>query len=974
MVTPAIPPADDQQEDQMKKALALLALLTLAVRAAPALAQLQGGAVAGVVRDQQGAALPGATVTLSGADATRTFITTDDGRYRFLNVPPGTYRFDVTLQGFKSIIREQIVVVVGINVAIDFTLSLAAVAESITVTGESPIIDPKAMGTATNFTQNELSRVPNSRDPWALLRTVPGVVLDRVNIAGNETGQQSQFVSKGTRPQDTVWVLDGVVITDQAAAGASPTYFDYDAFDEIQISTAGNDIRQPTGGAGLNFVVKRGTNLWKGTLRGYFTSDDLEASNVPAELRQRGVTPATADHNDQITDYGFDVGGPIARDRAWIWGSWTEQDIRLIRQAGALVDRTLLKTSNVKANWQVTKRDMVSVLWFNGAKEKYGRAVGFEQLEPASARWNQGNFTPENRLPGLLKFEDSHTFGANLFVTAKYAYYATGFKLEPAGGMEAQAGRSTVLGQTFGSTLAQRFLRPQHTVAIDANRFATLGGAAHDLKIGGSYRRNDAYSQAIWPGNMILSWEVSATDRRARVFREGAGTNRIEQIGFYIGDTISTGRATIEVGTRFDRQWGAALPSSTQSNKGLPAVVPGIEFAGYEAPFTWNDLSPRAGVTWGLDDARRTIARASFNRQAGQISTGVVGFMNPTAAAGFADYRWADRNGDRFAQTEEVLLDQFLSSGGGFNRADPTAVRSANLIDPNLRAPKTTAIVAGLDRELMPNLAVQVSYSWTRTDDFTYTPLIGFAPADYVPGPAVTGRLPDGSNYSVPTFVPNAAKAAAVGNGRALTNYDGYYWTFHGVEAAVVKRMSNRWMLRAAGSYNNTREFYDQNPPRNNLGGPTRTDTNPLQAGPISFISAGSGAGDVFIHRKWQLNVNGAYGLPGDVEIAGNLFGQQGTPYPYFQAASLGADGVTRVIVTPELDTSRFDDVWNLDLRVAKHVRAGRLNVLITGDVFNVFNVATELNRQRNIASPVFGVLTQNLSPRILRVGVRIGF
>ena len=120
--------------------------------------------------------------------------------------------------------------------------------------------------------------------------------------------------------------------------------------------------------------------------------------------------------------------------------------------------------------------------------------------------------------------------------------------------------------------------------------------------------------------------------------------------------------------------------------------------------------------------------------------------------------------------------------------------------------------------------------------------------------------------------------------------------------------------------------------------------------------------------------MNGVYQLPGDVEVAGNLFAQQGTPFPYFRSTGLGVDGVSRVIVTPELDTVRFDDVWNLDLRAAKNVRSGRMSVQITADVFNVFNANTELNRQRNIAAPVFAVLTQNLSPRILRVGLRVGF
>ena len=186
-----------------------------------------------------------------------------------------------------------------------------------------------------------------------------------------------------------MWNLDGVNITDMAAIGASPTYFDYDAFQEIQISTSGNDIRQPTGGVGLNFVTKRGTNQYHGTLRSYFTHEDLGWSNVPDELASpapnylaagvRPVTPETANHNKQISDYGFDIGGPILKDRLWFWGSYGKQDIRLVRATPTtlpLIDKTLLKDYNMKVNWQASKSDMISVLWFNGAKEKFNRAPG----------------------------------------------------------------------------------------------------------------------------------------------------------------------------------------------------------------------------------------------------------------------------------------------------------------------------------------------------------------------------------------------------------------------------------------------------------------------------------------------------------------------------------------------------------------------------------------------------------------------
>ena len=180
---------------------------------------------------------------------------------------------------------------VGKSVELPMTLKIASVAETITVSGESPVIDTKATGTATNFTADELTKIPTSRDPFALMRSVPGVLVDRVNIGGNETGQQSNFASKGTRPQDAVWTMDGINITDMAATGASPSYYNYDNFEEIQVSTAGQDIKQPTGGMGLNLVVKRGTNQFHGGVRGYFDNHAMESTNVPAELAATGVTP-----------------------------------------------------------------------------------------------------------------------------------------------------------------------------------------------------------------------------------------------------------------------------------------------------------------------------------------------------------------------------------------------------------------------------------------------------------------------------------------------------------------------------------------------------------------------------------------------------------------------------------------------------------------------------------------------------------
>ena len=295
-----------------------------------------------------------------------------------------------------------------------------------------------------------------------------------------------------------------------------------------------------------------------------------------------------------------------------MWGSWTKQDIRLIRSAGNILDRTILKTYNIKGNWQASKNDMISVLWFNGEKQKFGRATGDAQVLAPTATWNQGNRYPENRPHGLLKFENNHAFSPGLFLSTKYAYYGTGFSLEPAGGLTDLASVSTRLGEAFGTTRALRFLRPQNILNLDANHFRTALGGSHDIKFGMGWRRHDATSQTLWPGNMIQARDNSDTDKVARVYREGLGTNRTDYLSFYAGDTFSRGRLTIDAGLRFDRQTGSALPSTTLSNPAFPSLVPGIEFSGYDAPFSWNTLHPRLGATWALDSTgRRSCAGTS---------------------------------------------------------------------------------------------------------------------------------------------------------------------------------------------------------------------------------------------------------------------------------------------------------------------------------------------------------------------------
>src|SRR4029077_19622152 len=177
---------------------------------------------------------------------------------------------------------------------------------------------------------------------------------------------------------------------------------------------------------------------------------------------------------------------------------------------------------------------------------------------------------------------------------------------------------------------------------------------------------------------------------------------------------------------------------------------------------------------------------------------------------------------------------------------------------PNLKAPKTSSIVAGVERELRPNLAVNVNYSYTRTTDlfgnFTgrITPRVGVTLADYAPGSGFSGTLPDGTAYNVPTFIPNAAKVAAGGNGFTTTTIPGYSTNFNGLELGLVKRLSNKWMSRVSFAWNNARDQFDSAAGMYDTNGnPTPTRREPLKnGGQFAPQSGGSGSGSIYINAK----------------------------------------------------------------------------------------------------------------------------
>ena len=247
----------------MKYWVWLVAILLLPPSVA---AQMATGNVYGTVADESGAVLPGASISMTGAAGTRTTTSGAQGDFRFLRVDHGEYELAVSLPGFATVVRP-IVVATGANVSQAFSLTIATLEETVSVTAATPVVDSRKLGTATTLSREEMQNVPQARDPWAILNQSSGVVVRDVNVGGSGSGLQALFRGQGAAREDNDYVIDGVQITDMWWRGGTTTYYDFDQFEEIQITTGGNDITKNTAGVAINMVTKRGTNELRGSAR-----------------------------------------------------------------------------------------------------------------------------------------------------------------------------------------------------------------------------------------------------------------------------------------------------------------------------------------------------------------------------------------------------------------------------------------------------------------------------------------------------------------------------------------------------------------------------------------------------------------------------------------------------------------------------------------------------------------------------------
>ncbi|HUF24214.1 MAG TPA: TonB-dependent receptor [Vicinamibacterales bacterium] len=944
----------------MKFCLARLLVVAIAIFAfaSPSSAQVFTGRIDVTVVDTTGAVLPGAVVDVTGPQ-NRTGVTDAQGEARFLNLPPGNYTVTAKLESFNDYVNRNVPVVAGGILPLRAMIGIAGLAQAVQVTSETPTIDPKKMTTSTNVTYEELQSVPSSRDPWVVLQTVPGIIVDRVNVGGAESGQQSNYQAKGAASQDNTWNIDGVAITDMAALGSSPTYYDFDMFQEMNVTTGGADLTNATPGVALNFVLKSGSNTPHGSARIYFENESMQSNNMPSDLAASlgGVT-GKGNRIDEYMDYGAEAGGPIVRDRLWVWGAYGKTDITVLTLTNT-PDQTILENISFKGTGQITQNIRGSYTFFNGDKVKFGRNAS--PTRPPETTWNQSGPTPVHK--GELNF----VVGNNLFLTGRASHVGGGFQLTPQGGMD-KAWYIDDGGVNRGSYIHYETERPQRAVTAEGNYFM----GRNEIKFGFGWRSVDTDSSTIVPGNGLFAIHIGYPSMiiAAPAWQQVTSTTA-KYMHAYIGDTLTWDRLTLNLGVRWDRQAGSVNANSAPGNPSLPSLLPDLTGTAVDDALVFSAIVPRIGLSYALDEQRKTLLRGSYGLFASQLNATAGGFMSAVQYRS-AYFFATDTNGNREADANEIVGSPFSWYGFDINNPGNTSTPLHTVGD--YKTPLTHELTFGVDRELMENFGLSATYTWRHFTNFTWRNNPGLTGTNYSQSTTYSGSDPVIGSFNTPIYVVNAVPA-----NRAATTFrerPDYYQRFNGLEVAATKRLSNRWMARFGFSTNSHREYFDSlgamTDPTPSAGSPNKSGGHVLRQ------SGGSGKAGIYqVLPTYQFIATGMYQAPWGINLAGNMVSRQGFSTPYFRSQVPTDDAITplkSVLLVDDVADRRLPGVTSLDLRLGKEFHFDRVRFNVDLDVFNVMNSATVLGRQYDLRLSTFDNVLEIMNPRVLRLGVRFNF
>ena len=996
----------------MLRRAGLFAIFMLAL-AAHSWAQVQSGSILVKAVDDQGAVVPGVTVTLTSPVLPRPIVGVTDsaGVHRFSALTPATYVIRTSLSGFQTVTRDGVVVTQNQTVSIDVSMKVGSLTEEVTVKGETPVVDTKSASVATNLDSKLLDTTPGGKDIWSILEyKIPGLVFDLPDVGGNQAGLQRAFTSRGTPNSQNVQLVNGVNVGDPAAIGFSMNYYEPATFENVQVTTGAQDISMGTSGTLINMVTRSGTNRFAGQFGGTYQGKPTQWDNVDEELKQVGFRPE-AQAVDYISNANVQAGGPLVQDRLFYFGNVNNQQTHV-----NVPGYPAISPPQVPQITSGDSRDSTTI-WSTSGKLTY--ALGTSRFEGyGNYQWydkpNRGaaaNVT----LDSNQKEDDTFLISQvswnwlvsnSLVAETKVAYSNTHFPLLQKTDQQTLLDNATNV-RLRNAAQSQEMFRRRWQITSNWNYYVPkFVGGRHEFRFGfdNGYTPEDVTSSRV--GNVALTFRSQAGTAAqpagpgtVQIFNTPTVVERaLNSTAIYGQDSYSIGRLTVIGGVRWERVEGSIPPQTHESSEYFPTgtTISGLNvalntggvltqyvvrdsFDEVENAPLWKNWAPRVSGTYDLTGQGKTVLKLSAGKYFDQVGTGTPG-PNPNGTVS-QTYPWNDINGDLVFQRADAVWNGFRYVGGEFGTGTvTTAIPNPNPFDPNRKRTWRREFTAGLDHELFPGFRLSTAYFNRREFDAygdvssdmalwdqLYSPIAATDPGrDGVVGTS------DDQTLTVYSLNPGSTLV-----GDFAVNDDRLGIKYHGVEIVGTKRYSGGTTILAGYTY--SRETQDLL----SLENPNDARVN------AEGISGG---------RRHNFKASGSAELPWNLLFGANLLVMSGQPIT--RTVQIGA--CTATITTGCLNQGN-DTVnaeprgsvelpgrYQIDLRVGRFFNVAGQRFELAVDAYNLSNAntvyavrtgtgLTNVRYANDPANPVtqiptFMSPTGALGPRIIRLNFTYWF
>jgi hypothetical protein len=929
------------------------------------------GRLEGVVRDSQGLVLPGVTVTLSGENVmgTRMATTDVDGSYRFLALPPGTYNLLFELAGFQGLNREGVVVSTGSTFTIDASLQIATVAETITVTGESPVVDVKTTGISATFDQTQLYDVPSATDMWAVLGQTPGIRMTGYDVGGSHKSQQTGYESFGLRSQVRV-INDGINTTE--GTGGAGGYYDFYAIDEFQVSAQGADVEMSTPGAQVVATTKSGGNEFSGLYHIDYTPESFVTDNIDSDLEARGGTSAPV---LLFWEGHADLGGPIIKDKLWFFGAYNHFKIdRVIsgQPQDVATDIGIFDMYSGKLNWQITEKDQFIGYSQWTLKEKPYR--GLSLTIPADSIRAQESWA------WLHKAEWQRVWNDRVFTNVFVGHFGFGWPMVPAVDPNERPARIDIATQHQRGAGWQPFTwyryKPQSTGQVAW--YVPDKAGSHDFKFGWDWQIDS--NQFGWNTNSgALRYRDNSNLGPPPAGASPDQLGAVDQIDFFNVPTINddrnmhtdifaqdvwtlNDRVTLSLGVRFGRQSLYYLAAQQTPELGeffSPIDSPAADLKSY------NNLAPRLGVTIDATGKGKTVVKGYYGRYYGNIGTGIQA-SNPAGQQQLR-YDFLDPNGNGLYDGQQELGDLITCIGvcgeGGAGLPIEFDLMYADeysfSVEHELAA--DTSVRFSYVRKQTRNNWGASSMNTTAAQINTSRTIENMTQAVDVPCTGCPGEFA-GTTLNLRTL-PEGAPDNDIRFTNAPGDTDGNYDT---IQFAFKRRFRGNFFLNANFDYQW----------RSEMRVPEYEATSPLSTDPLTQLWYPEYNRNISVNQDsttYNAHFSARYVLPYEVGLAGTYRFQSGFPWAPIHVVTLPQVGPVNVFLE-DIENNRSDSVGIVDVRLDKAFSFGE-KYTVTGffDVYNLMNVNPETNFVLRTGGS-FNNIIEWIQGRTLKVGARFQF